>query len=306
MVGAVGKVGGAVGGGGFVVDVVGGGGAVGGGRGRVGDVVGGVVGGGGGGGSVVGVDGMVIIGCENRAIPEMVFGRSRERFFEGMIMKKYYYHFTKDTLRDGRPIPPIGQWLVHKGPLVPCKSGLHASEHPFDAVYYAPGSQLHLVELAGRIIPHGGTKVVSRRRKIVKSFDAEPLLQAFSRRVALDAILLWPDAPPVVVEYLKTGDESLREASEAAARSAATWNRSEAAARSAAVSASALAEEPWAASGAWSTAVSAVEAASWNKSEEAAWSSADAKVELYRKWFLEEVENAFSKIPPLENKSGHP
>ena len=138
-------------------------------------------------------------------------------------MKKYYYHFTKDTLRDGRPVPPVGQWLAHTGPLVPCECGLHASEHPFDALTFAPGSRLHLVELDGEILPHGGNKVVSRWRKIVKSIDAEPLLRKFARRVALDVIHLWPDAPPVVVEYLKTGDESLRESAESAASASAWW-----------------------------------------------------------------------------------
>ena len=49
-------------------------------------------------------------------------------------MMKTYYHFTGDTLRDGRPIPKPGVWLKHDGPVIPCKSGLHASEHPFDAL----------------------------------------------------------------------------------------------------------------------------------------------------------------------------
>jgi hypothetical protein len=36
---------------------------------------------------------------------------------------KHYYHFTSDKLRDGRPIPAIGEWLEHIGPIVPCQSG---------------------------------------------------------------------------------------------------------------------------------------------------------------------------------------
>ena len=55
------------------------------------------------------------------------------------------YHFTGDVLRDGRPIPPVCQTLVHDGPLVLCAQGLHASEHPFDALAYAPGARLHRV-----------------------------------------------------------------------------------------------------------------------------------------------------------------
>ena len=67
------------------------------------------------------------------------------------------YHFTSQTLRNGNPIPPIGEWLVHSGPVVPCKSGLHMSEHPFDALTYAPGSILHCVELRGSLMPHEST-----------------------------------------------------------------------------------------------------------------------------------------------------
>ena len=49
------------------------------------------------------------------------------------------YHFVGDELRDGRPVPPVGEWLVHDGPVKMCESGLHASRHPFDALMYAPG-----------------------------------------------------------------------------------------------------------------------------------------------------------------------
>ncbi len=145
---------------------------------------------------------------------------------------KYYYHFTSDTLRDGRPIPPVGKWLVHKGRLVICESGLHASEHPFDALAYAPGARLHRVEL--RDIEATWTdKVCARRRKIVASIDAEAVMRAFARRVALDAVEnYWKDAPAVVLEYLRTGKEELRAAArEAAAAAAAATTTAAAAAR---------------------------------------------------------------------------
>ncbi len=48
------------------------------------------------------------------------------------------YHFVGDTLRDGRPIPADGEWLVHDGPVTICEAGLHASRHVFDALEYAP------------------------------------------------------------------------------------------------------------------------------------------------------------------------
>jgi len=44
------------------------------------------------------------------------------------------YHFTGKTLRDGRPIPPIGEWLIHEGSVKMCRYGLHASPTAFAAL----------------------------------------------------------------------------------------------------------------------------------------------------------------------------
>jgi hypothetical protein len=149
-------------------------------------------------------------------------------------MKAYHFH-NGHTLRDGRPLPPIGKWLEHEGPLVPCESGLHASEHPFDALTYAPGANLDMVELDGEIIPHGQPtdKFCARRRKRLRSIDATELLRAFARRVALDVLPLWHDAPVVVRKYLETGDETIRASAWDAARDAA-WAAARDAARDAA------------------------------------------------------------------------
>ena len=51
------------------------------------------------------------------------------------------WHFVGKKLRDGRPIPADGVKLRHTGPVVMCKSGLHASLHPFDALKYAPATR---------------------------------------------------------------------------------------------------------------------------------------------------------------------
>lgn len=32
------------------------------------------------------------------------------------------YHFVGDTLRDGRPVPPDGEWLRHIGPIHMCEA----------------------------------------------------------------------------------------------------------------------------------------------------------------------------------------
>jgi hypothetical protein len=125
------------------------------------------------------------------------------------------YHFVSGTLRDGRPVPADGEWLEHDGPLELCASGLHASLHPFDALQYAPGNTLCLVECEGDTLI-GDDKIVCRLRKIVARIDAEPLLREFARWCALQVIEQW-DAPEVVRQYLTTGDESLRAAAWAAA-----------------------------------------------------------------------------------------
>lgn len=130
------------------------------------------------------------------------------------------YRFTGDTLKGGRPIPAVGTVLKHEGEIIPCKSGLHASVEPFDALRFAPGPMLHLVEIWGDIAEHGDPvdKLVGRNRVILQSLDATNLMRHFARLCALDVIHLW-DAPPVVREFLETGNEDLR----AAAR-AATWD----------------------------------------------------------------------------------
>ena len=185
-------------------------------------------------------------------------------------MMKTYYHFTGDTLRDGRPIPKPGVWLKHDGPVIPCKSGLHASEHPFDALAYAPGNLLHKVNLRGEITPHGDPidKHCARERRIVATIDAECVMRSFARRVALDAVKrYWLEAPEVVVEYLKTGDETKRAAARDAAGDAA-W----AAARDAA----------WA----------AARDAAWDAAGAAAWDAAKRK---QRDLFKRMVNKEFKK-----------
>ena len=129
------------------------------------------------------------------------------------------YHFVGDTLRDGRPIPADSEWLVHEGDVTICETGLHASKHPYDALQYAPGPVLCLVECEVVVTEHDD-KFVCRRRRIVKRFDATDTMRAFARHCALSVIHLW-DAPDVVRRYLETGDESLRAAAWAAARAAA-------------------------------------------------------------------------------------
>ncbi len=140
------------------------------------------------------------------------------------------YHFTGATLRDGRKLPAVGEWLEFAGDIVPCKSGLHASPDPFDALQYAPGAILHQVELDGTIIPHGDPvdKWAASKRRIIKSADLTDACRQFAREQALSVIHLW-NAPAVVRQYLETGDETIRAAAEEAAEAAsrAAWTSDE-------------------------------------------------------------------------------
>lgn len=87
------------------------------------------------------------------------------------------WHFVGNTLRDGRPVPPDGEWLVHDGRVEMCHSGLHASRHPFDALQYAPGSILCWVE-CDDVVSEDGDKLVCRRRRIVARRDMTDALRA--------------------------------------------------------------------------------------------------------------------------------
>ena len=152
------------------------------------------------------------------------------------VKRNLAWHFVGDKLRDGRPVPKDGEWLEYSGPLKMCESGLHWSREPFDALQYAPGETLCLVEVGGEIVEEkGGDKGISTRRKIIARMDATELLRYFSRMQALSVIHLNEDLcnSEVVCDYLMTGDESLRDAARAAAWAAArdaAWDAARAAA----------------------------------------------------------------------------
>lgn len=125
-----------------------------------------------------------------------------------MSKSKFYFHFTADTLRDGRPVPPVGEWLVHSGKVKMCDSGLHASADPWDALQYAPGAMLHVVQLR-QVVERGDDKVVAKQRRIIASLDATELCRKHARESALAVVGCWT-APTVVKEWLQTGDEAKR------------------------------------------------------------------------------------------------
>ena len=129
-----------------------------------------------------------------------------------MKKKIYGWHFVGATLRDGSPVPPDGEWLEYKGELKMCISGLHFSDTPAQALEHAPGAILCYVELEN-IVQCDNDKGVCSRRKIIARMDATEACQYTARMNALSVSHLWADSDDpgdVVLDWLLTGDESIR------------------------------------------------------------------------------------------------
>jgi hypothetical protein len=174
-------------------------------------------------------------------------------------MVKTAWHFVGETLRDDRPIPADGEWLVHEGPIKMCAAGLHASYDPFDALKFAPGPVLCKVEVDG-IEGEESDKIVCRRRRVIARRDVTETLCYFARMQAVSVVHLW-DAPDVVLDYLMTGDDSLRIAARDAAWVAARDDAWIAARAYAAAYAAAMAAARGAVNAAWDATVAAWAAA---------------------------------------------
>jgi len=198
----------------------------------------------------------------------------------------YAWHFSQQDKQlryhDNRPIV-IGEKLTVDEPIQLCERGLHASRKLLAAANYAPGAYLWRVKLSGKVV-HGNDKSVATERTAVWGFDATDVLNQFAREIALDTVEKYWDTkkfgefPEIVLQWLRTGDESLRSAAWSAARSAArsaAWSAAESAAESAARSAARSAAESAAESAAWSAARSAARSAA----ESAAWSAAESAAE---------------------------
>jgi len=180
---------------------------------------------------------------------------------------------------DGREVK-VGETVKFDGTLKLCSSGLHASLDLWHALGYAPGPVLCRVRCSGQLL-HDTDKLVCTERTVLWMADATDMLRESARLCALDVIHLW-DAPAIVIEYLKTGNETKRAAAWAAARAAAgdaaraaagaaawdaAWDAAWAAARAAAMAAAGAA--------AWAAAV----AAAWDAAWDAAWAAAEKNQE---------------------------
>ena len=146
-------------------------------------------------------------------------------------MKAWYFSTPDKKLRYGDN-RVIRNGITHKIDITKlppsiCNHGLHAGKSVLDALQYAPGDYVWRVDLRGAM-DIGTDKIAAESRTYLWGFDASTVLRNFARRCAIDVLHLW-DAPDIVVRYLNTGDESLRDAALAAA-----WDAAKAAARDAA------------------------------------------------------------------------
>jgi len=116
----------------------------------------------------------------------------------------------------------------------------------------------------------GDDKISATERKYLWGFDATDTLWRFARLCALDVVHLW-DAPDIVVRYLKTGDESIRDAA---------WDAARAAARFAARDAAWAAARAAARAAAWDAARAAARAAAWDAARAAARDAAGDAVSI--------------------------
>ena len=149
----------------------------------------------------------------------------------------FYFAPDDGKLRygDGRKVE-VGVTHKVEGKLELCAHGLYASTKVSDALKYAPGRTLYLVELSGDVF-HGDDKLCASERTYLKCFDAEALLREFARKQALINIdKIRPYCSEKDFSVIKTYLEHGRKEDRSAARFAA-WSAARSAARSAAESA---------------------------------------------------------------------
>lgn len=133
-------------------------------------------------------------------------------------MKKKHnlaWHFVGKTLSGGLPIPPNGVWL-HTGECI------MYGRKPINALMLdSAGDTLCLVEVDG-IEEELSDVLVCRRRKIIERMDATDMLRYFARMWAIACLdYCRYDPPQILLEWLWTGDEKIRDKARIAAWMAA-------------------------------------------------------------------------------------
>lgn len=128
-------------------------------------------------------------------------------------MKAFYFARTDRKLRygDNRKIVVGETHTVDCTPEV-CSKGLHASVNLFDALKYAPGPILYLVELDGDV-DIGCDKVAATKRTYLAEFDATEVLREYARIQASYSVhLIKPyrteDQYKDITHFLSTGENA--------------------------------------------------------------------------------------------------
>jgi hypothetical protein len=99
------------------------------------------------------------------------------------------WHFCSgNKLRDGTPLV-VGKTYTVKGPLVMCEHGLHWSRRIIDALQYAPGDTICLVEAWG-YVQELEDKGVSTHRKVLAKVSGKKLLRLFACDCAEEVLTL--------------------------------------------------------------------------------------------------------------------
>ena len=90
------------------------------------------------------------------------------------------WHFLPDNSRTRYSDEPVkvGVTLFAEGKIAPCSNGLHASEHPLDALKYAPGLLLCHVEVSGEIVRESD-KLAGRTRTCMAIRDSKRMVLEF-------------------------------------------------------------------------------------------------------------------------------
>jgi len=182
-------------------------------------------------------------------------------------MKAWYFSSEDRRLRhgDGREIR-IGETHAVSGDIKLCSHGLHASKKLIDAITYAPGPIVYRVELSGKVEEGVGKVVAQKRTYLSGGIDVSETLRKFARMCALDVVDMW-EAPDIVIQYLKAGDKSIRDAAYGATLATArndTWDAASTVARDAALAAALDATSAAAWSSARAVARAAAPDAVWN------------------------------------------
>ena len=208
------------------------------------------------------------------------------------------FHFIGDDrkLRDGSDSAPVGGVETYNGKCVLCESGLHASRRPIDALSYAPGVFMRLVECS-HVEDEQDDKLVCRSRKILWEADISAELHEFACQCAERALALVENPDPRSIAAIEAkrkwlrgeiSDDKLRDARAAAdaavdavdAAGGVARGVARAAARAAwavawdAARAAGAAWAAWAAAwGAGAAAGPAAWAAAWSAAGSAAWAA---------------------------------